>query len=103
MCGAGAARRLWCIILPLSRQGIYSAIILCFVLAITELHTSVLLYTARTIVLSVVMYEFWQAGQWGAASALSLLQSLLVILLLFIARLWLGSGPWSQSGGSQRA
>ncbi len=103
VCGAGAARRLWCIILPLSRQGIYSAIILCFVLAITELHTSVLLYTARTIVLSVVMYEFWQAGQWGAASALSLLQSLLVILLLFIARLWLGSGPWSQSGGSQRA
>jgi iron(III) transport system permease protein len=102
VCGAGTARRLWRIMLPLARQGIFSAIVLCFVLAVTELHTSVLLYTARTIVLSVVMYEFWQAGQWGAASALSLIQSLLVVLLLFVARLGLGAGPWAQSD-SQRA
>ncbi len=95
--GAGAARRLWRIVLPLSRQGIFSAVVLCFVLAVTELHTSVLLYTSRTVVLSVVMYEFWQSGQWGAASALSLVQCLFVVLLLFAARLGLGAGPWAQS------
>ncbi|MBI2736994.1 MAG: iron ABC transporter permease [Rhodospirillales bacterium] len=95
--GAGVVRRLWRIVLPLARQGIFSAVVLCFVLAITELHTSVLLYTSKTVVLSVVMYEFWQSGQWGAASALSLIQSLLVVLLLFAARLGLGAGPWAQS------
>ena len=94
---AGLVRRLWRIVLPLSRQGILSAVVLCFVLAITELHTSVLLYTSKTVVLSVVMYEFWQSGQWGAAAAVSLIQSLLVVLLLFVARLGLGAGPWAQS------
>lgn len=95
--GAGVGRRLAKVILPLSWQGILSAVILCFVLAITELHTSILLYTSKTIVLSVVMYEFWQAGQWGAASALSLIQSVLVVAALFVARYALGAAPWTQS------
>lgn len=99
--GAGTFRRLVRVILPLSWQGIFSAIILCFVLAITELHTSVLLYTAKTVVLSVVMYEFWQAGQWGAASALSLVQSVLVVALLMVARFALGAAPWTQSSAER--
>ncbi len=101
--GAGLGRRLRRIMLPLSRRGIGSAIVLSFVLAVTELHTSILLYTAKTVVLSVVMYEFWQAGQWGAAAALSLLQSALVVGVLLGANLLFGASAWSTPGGSQTA
>jgi iron(III) transport system permease protein len=95
--GAGLARRLWRIMVPLSRRGLGAAVVLSFVLAVTELHTSILLYTAKTVVLSVVMYEFWQAGQWGAAAALSLLQSALVIAILLGARALFGTSAWSTS------
>ena len=83
--GAYTFRRMRLIVVPLAKQGILAAMVLCFVLAITELHTSILLYTSRTIVLSVVMYEFWQFGEWGVAAALSLIQSTLVVIVLFAA------------------
>jgi iron(III) transport system permease protein len=84
--GAGMFLRLRRIMVPLGKQGIYSALVLCFVLGVTELHTSILLYTSKTIVLSVVMYEFWQFGEWGAAAALSLVQSALVVAVILAAR-----------------
>ena len=76
--------------------------VLCFVLAVTELHTSILLYTARTTVLSVVMYEFWQSGQWGAAAALSIIQSLLVVSVLIIAWKVLGISLYPELGNDNK-
>ncbi len=100
--GAGLWLRLRAIMFPLSRQGILSAMVLCFVLAVTELHTSILLYTARTTVLSVVMYEFWQSGQWGAAAALSIIQSLLVVSVLIIAWKVLGISLYPELGNDNK-
>lgn len=90
--GAARPRRLLRILVPLSRQGIIAAMVLGFVLAVTELHTSILLYTSKTVVLSVVMYEFWQFGDWSVAAALSLLQTLLIAVIIFVSTKLFGVG-----------
>lgn len=90
--GAGRVRRLQRIIVPLSKQGIIAAMILGFVLGVTELHTSILLYTSQTIVLPVVMYEFWQFGDWSVAAALSLIQSLIIGIIIFVSTRLFGVG-----------
>jgi iron(III) transport system permease protein len=59
--------------LPLMRPGVVSAWLLVFLPALRELSSSILLFTANSRVVSVVIYELYEEGKWEAVSTLGVL------------------------------
>ena len=59
------------------------------IVSIRELSTSILLYSPDTRVVSIVIWELWQNGQYVELSALGVLFILLLFVLVLIAR-WVG-------------
>lgn len=69
--------------LPLMRPGLVSAWLLVFLPALRELSSAILLFTANSRVVSVVIYELYEEGRWEAVSTLGVL--LLVLTLGILA------------------
>ena len=74
VCGAGLWHMLRVVVLPLTRPSLAAAWTLVFVLAMQEVSASILLYTSRSTVLSVAMFDLWEAGNVSALAALGVLQ-----------------------------
>jgi iron(III) transport system permease protein len=74
--------------LPLLKSGIFAGWALLFVSFTRELSASILLYSPRLEVLSVVIYDMYQEGNFRALSALTTLQILIAIAVLALARLF---------------
>ncbi len=68
---------------PLLGAGLVSAWLLVFLPSLRELSSSILLFTARSRVVSVVIYTLYEEGLWEAVSSLGVL--LLLITLVFVA------------------
>jgi iron(III) transport system permease protein len=64
---------LW-IVLPLTRPTLIATWTLLFILAMQEVSSSILLYTSRTVVLSVAVFDLWEAGNVNALAALGVSQ-----------------------------
>ena len=88
--GAGLARTVWTIVLPLARPGVVSACILLFVLSFRELATALFLYTSGTQLFSLAMFDFWQRGSTGLVAVMALVQSG-ILLVFVVAGQWLGA------------
>ena len=69
--------------LPLFKLGVISAWVLIFMPSLRELSSSILLYTNRSSVLSVLIYEYYEEGIFEKLSTLGVL--LLVITFTVIA------------------
>ncbi len=76
--------------LPLMRPGIVSAWLLVFLPALRELSSSILLFTANSRVISVVIYELYEEGKWEAVSTLGVLLLALTLTILAVAHRLLG-------------
>jgi iron(III) transport system permease protein len=87
--GAGQAMAIRRIILPLARGGITSAAFLMVVLAIRELTASLFLYTTKTRLLSIVLYESYENGAWGTVASVSLIYTGLLMGLALLGRRWM--------------
>lgn len=74
------------IMLPLVKPGIGSALILIIILTVRELSSSIFLYTSRTIMLSVAIFDLWETGMWGAVSVLALLQGLILLVVIVVGQ-----------------
>jgi iron(III) transport system permease protein len=74
--------------LPLLKPGIAAGWALLFVAFTRELSASILLYSPKLEVLSVVIYDMYQEGGFRALSALTMLQIVIAILALALAK-WL--------------
>ena len=74
MTGASWARTMRWIVLPLTRPTLIATWTLLFILAMQEVSSSILLYTSRTIVLSVAVFDLWEAGNVNALAALGVIQ-----------------------------
>src|SRR5215475_1250382 len=72
--------------LPLLKPGIAAGWALLFVAFTRELSASILLYSPRLEVLSVVIYDLYQEGGFRALCALATLQVVIAIAVLAIAR-----------------
>jgi iron(III) transport system permease protein len=72
--GAGLLTTLCRVVLPLTRPSLMAAWTLLFILAMQEVSASILLYTARSTVLSVAVFDLWEAGNVNALAALSVMQ-----------------------------
>src|SRR3990170_4335740 len=88
--GASLVRAAWSILTPLILPGIAATMLLLFILSMRELSTSLFLFTTDTRVLSIVIYEQWEAGQWSRVAAMSLTYSALLLAFTVLGRRWLG-------------
>jgi iron(III) transport system permease protein len=72
------------IVLPLLKPGLIAGWIYIVIVSIRELSSSILLYSPGTEVVSVVIWEMWQNGQYVELSALGvmLIGALLAIVML---------------------
>ena len=96
VCGRGMFATIRTIVLPLARPGVIASMTLLFVLAIRELGSSLFLYTSNTMVMSVLLLDYYEGGNLGKTAAFSLVQTVLLGVLIGGAN-WL-SREATQSG-----
>jgi iron(III) transport system permease protein len=99
VCGKGTLATIGTIVLPLARPGVVASMTLLFVLAIRELGSSLFLYTSNTMVMSVLLLDYYEGGNVGKTAAFSLVQMVLLGVLIGGAN-WL-SRRASQGGVAQ--
>ncbi len=94
MCGRGMLSTIRTIVLPLASPGVIAAMTLLFVLAIRELGSSLFLYTSNTMVMSVLLLDYYEGGNLGKTAAFSLVQTMLLGVLI-------GGANWLSRGAAQ--
>ena len=99
ICGKGMLGTIRTIVLPLARPGVIAGMTLLFILAIRELGSSLFLYTSNTMVMAVLLLDYYEGGNVGITSAFSLVQTILIGVLIGIANL-LSRGAGARVGGT---
>lgn len=89
--GASRGRTLGEVMLPLMRSSILSTMLLLFILSAGEVSAAIFLFTSQTIVTSVTLYGLWSDGFVAEAAALSLIFSGILLVIVVVARRWLGA------------
>jgi len=82
VCGKGTLATIASIVLPLARPGVIASMTLLFVLSIRELGSSLFLYTSDTMVMSVLLLDYYEGGNVGKTAAFSLVQTVLLGVLI---------------------
>jgi iron(III) transport system permease protein len=98
VCGKGLLGTIRLIVLPLARPGVIAAMTLLFILAIRELGSSLFLYTSNTMVMAVLLLDYYEGGNVGITSAFSLVQTVLLAVLIGIAHFLSRGGTNAQVG-----
>ncbi|MEO6409622.1 MAG: iron ABC transporter permease [Burkholderiaceae bacterium] len=75
------------IVLPLLKPGLVAGWIYIMIVSIRELSSSILLYSPGTEVISIIIWELWENGQYVELSALGVLFILLLFVLVMIAQM----------------
>jgi iron(III) transport system permease protein len=86
MSGASWAMTFRRVILPLLKPGLLAGWIYVLIVSIRELSSSILLYSPGTEVVSVMIWELWQNGQYVELSALAVMLILLLFCLVMLAQ-----------------
>jgi iron(III) transport system permease protein len=84
MSGASWGMTFWRVVLPLLKPGLLAGWIYVVIVSVRELSSSILLYSPGSEVLSIMIWEYWQNGQYVELSALGvmLIAALLCLVLL---------------------
>jgi iron(III) transport system permease protein len=82
VCGTGTLATIRTVVLPLARPGVIASMTLLFVLALRELGSSLFLYTSNTMVMSVLLLDYYEGGNVGKTAAFSLVQTVLLGVLI---------------------
>ncbi len=98
ICGNGVLGTIRTIVLPLARPGVLAAMTLLFVLAIRELGSSLFLYTSDTMVMAVLLLDYWEGGSVGKTAAFSLVQTVLIGALIGLLN-WVSRDSASEGVG----
>ena len=94
ICGKGILGTIRTVVLPLASPGVIAAMTLLFVLSIRELGSSLFLYTSNTMVMSVLLLDYYEGGNLGKTAAFSLVQTVLLGVLI-------GGANWLSRGAAQ--
>ncbi|NLS07032.1 iron ABC transporter permease [Rhizobium sp. P32RR-XVIII] len=87
MSGAGWLTTFWRILLPLLKPGLLAGWIYVVVVSVRELSSSVLLYSSGSEVVSIVIWELWQNGQYVELSAFGVMLIAALFVIVIIAQL----------------
>lgn len=86
MSGAGPLRALGQITVPLVKATLIAIFFFVMLMSIKELSASVLLYTERSQVLSVLTWHYMDAGNYQFAAAIGMIQTIIMIGLVVVTR-----------------
>jgi iron(III) transport system permease protein len=75
------------IVLPLLKPGLLAGWIYIVIVSIRELSTSILLYSPGTEVISVLIWELWENGQYVELSALGVMFIIALFMLVMVAQI----------------
>lgn len=87
VCGAGPIRSLALITGPLMGGALAAIAFFVMLLSVKELSASLLLYTQRSEILSVLTWSNVEAGNFQFAAAIGVVQTVLIVMLVLIVRL----------------
>ncbi len=87
MSGASWGAMFWRIVLPLLKPGLIAGWIFVVIVSMRELSSSILLYSPGSEVLSIVVWELWEAGQFVELSALGVMFIVALLILVVAAQL----------------
>ena len=88
--GAGRLRVLRDVTAPLARSGVIAAWCFIFIGVIRELSASIILFTPQTKVMSVVLFDLKEEGQFGAIAVLGLVMLALTFATVTLVQTVLG-------------
>ena len=91
MAGASRLTAIWRVTLPLLKGALASAALLTAILSVRELTVSLFLYTTKTKVLSIVIFEAYDNGNWANVATISFVYTSALLLLTLAARRWVGA------------
>jgi iron(III) transport system permease protein len=91
VCGVGTLGTVRTVVLPLARPGLVAAMTLLFILAIRELGSSLFLYSSDSMVMAVLLLDYYDGGNISITAAFSLVQTGLLAALIGFAH-WLSRG-----------
>ncbi|WP_442604527.1 ABC transporter permease [Paenibacillus sp. KN14-4R] len=80
------------VVFPMALSGILAGTLLAFVQGIGEFVASILLFTSKTVPISVEIYQRMYAFDFGTACAYGVLQIVTIIVVLFISQRLTGDG-----------
>jgi iron(III) transport system permease protein len=86
MSGASWGRTFRRVLLPLLKPGLLAGFIYVMIVSIRELSSSILLYSPGTEVVSIMIWELWQNGQYVELSALGVMLILALFCLVMLAQ-----------------
>jgi iron(III) transport system permease protein len=75
------------VVLPLLKPGLLAGWIYVLIVSIRELSSSILLYSPRGEVVSIMIWELWQNGQYVELSALGVMLIIMLFCLVMLAQL----------------
>ena len=78
------------VVLPLLKPGLVAGWIYIAIVSLRELSSSILLYSPGTEVVSIMIWELWENGQYVELSALGVMLIVLLFVLVMVAQ-FLGS------------
>jgi len=90
LCGRGTIGTIRSIVLPLARPGVVAAMTLLFILAVRELGSSLFLYSSRSMVMAVLLLDYYNQNI-NITAAFSVVQTLILAVLISLAH-WLSRG-----------
>jgi iron(III) transport system permease protein len=86
MSGASWSTTFRRVVLPLLKPGLLAGWIYVMIVSIRELSSAILLYSPDTQVISVVIWELWENGQYVELSALGVMFILMLFALVLTAQ-----------------
>ena len=99
MAGASGLRVLQSITMPLMGTTLIAILVFVMLQSIKELSASVLLYTQKSQVLSVLTWHYMDAGNYQFAAAIGVVQTVMMLLLVVVTRLVFRVGLEKTAGG----
>lgn len=94
--GAGRAKAVSFVTLPLMKTGVLSTVLLLLMLAMRELSAALFLFTSNTRLLAIVVFDDYDNGALRSAASTSILYILVILVLVVIAKAF---GARSSNGG----
>lgn len=82
--GASNMKTFFKVTLPMMMSGVVSGAIMSWITIITELSSSILLYTGRTKTMTIAIYTEVVRGNYGVAAALSTILTVITVCSIFI-------------------
>ena len=98
ICGKGLLGTIRSIVLPLARPGVVAAMTLLFILAMRELGSSLFLYSSRSMVMAVLLLDYYEGGISTSRRRSAWCRRCILAVLISIAH-WLSRGTADGGGG----